>query len=124
MRCPSHCSELRRRPSAPEPRTSCRPVPPAVNRPERVWTPRCCFASSFLALRTLPLFVVQAGRASSLAVTAVLAVLVLRTRLKRVEIGAVVVVACGVVLLAAGAGTQRPVLVPLATRVGLLVAVF
>lgn len=82
------------------------------------------FAFSFLALRTLPLFVVQAGRASSLAVTAVLAVLVLRTRLKPVEIGAVVVVACGVVLLAAGAGTQRPVLVPLATRVGLLVAVF
>src|SRR5665648_199937 len=43
---------------------------------------------SFYALRTLPLFVVEAGRASGLAVTAVLAVLVLRARLSRVEIGA------------------------------------
>ena len=81
------------------------------------------FALSFYALRTLPLFVVQAGRASALAVTAVLAVLVLRARLSRVEIGAVAAVVGGVVLVAAGAGTQRSVLVPLVTRFGLLVVV-
>jgi drug/metabolite transporter (DMT)-like permease len=80
------------------------------------------FASSFLALRALPLFVVQAGRASSLAVTALLAVVMLRSRLSRVEIVAVVFVVAGLVLLAAGSGTQRPALVPLGTRVGLLVA--
>ncbi len=82
------------------------------------------FALSFLALRTLPLFVVQAGRASSLAVTALLAVLLLRARLSRVEIGAVVAVISGVVLLAASAGTHRSDVVLIGTRVGLLVALF
>lgn len=80
------------------------------------------FALSFLALRTLPLFVVQAGRASSLAVTALLAVVMLRSRLKWVEIIAVAFVMGGLVLLAAGSGTQRPVVVPVGTRIGLLVA--
>jgi drug/metabolite transporter (DMT)-like permease len=81
------------------------------------------FALSFLALRTLPLFVVQAGRASSLAVTALLAVVMFRARLNRVELVGVVVVMGGLVLLAAGADTQRAALVALGTRLWLVVAV-
>lgn len=80
------------------------------------------FALSFLALRTLPLFVVEAGRASSLAVTALLAVLLLRARLSRVEVGAVVLVVGGVVLLGSAAGLDRSDAVPGGTRIGLLVA--
>jgi len=79
------------------------------------------FALSFFALRTLPLFVVQAGRASSLAVTALLAMLLLRARLSRLETGAVVAVVAGVVLLGAAAGAARSDAVPPGTRVGLLV---
>ena len=48
------------------------------------------FGLSILALRTLPLFVVQAGRASSLAITAVLSVLLLRVRLRTAEVIAVI----------------------------------
>jgi drug/metabolite transporter (DMT)-like permease len=81
------------------------------------------FALSFLALRTLPLFVVQSGRASSLAVTAVLAVVLLRTRLSRLEIGAVVGVVGGLVMLAASASADRSDDVPAGTRLGLLLAV-
>lgn len=80
------------------------------------------FALSFLALRTLPLFVVEAGRASSLAVTALLAVLLLRARLSRVEVGAVVLVVGGVVLLGSAAGLARSDAVPGGTRIGLLLA--
>lgn len=59
------------------------------------------FVFGALALRELPLFAVQAGRASSLAVTAVLAVLVLRARLAprdMVAVGAVGVGLVGVAL--------------------------
>ncbi|QTE30270.1 hypothetical protein [Pengzhenrongella sicca] len=80
------------------------------------------FALSFLALRTLPLFVVQAGRASSLAVAAVLAALVLRARLSRIEVGAVVAVGGGVLLLGLAAGPSRTGEVPAGTRIGLLIA--
>ncbi|NMR19426.1 hypothetical protein [Cellulomonas fimi] len=80
------------------------------------------FALSFLALRTLPLFVVQSGRASSLAVTAALSVVLLRTRLSRLEAGAVVGVVGGLVLLAASASAHRSDAVPAGTRHGLLVA--
>ena len=58
------------------------------------------FGLSIIALRTLPLFVVQAGRASSLAITAVLSVLLLHARLRRVEIGAVVGIGAGLVVVA------------------------
>jgi drug/metabolite transporter (DMT)-like permease len=81
------------------------------------------FGLSFLALRTLPLFVVQAGRASSLAVTAVLSVVVLRARLSRWETGAVAAVVAGLVLLAASADAEASDAVPDATRVGLVVGV-
>jgi drug/metabolite transporter (DMT)-like permease len=81
------------------------------------------FALSFLALRTLPLFVVQSGRSASLAVTAVLSVLVLRTRLTRVETGAVLGTVAGLVLLAGSAAADRSDTVPAGTRWGLLVGV-
>jgi drug/metabolite transporter (DMT)-like permease len=82
------------------------------------------FGLSFVALRTLPLFVVQAGRASSLAVTAVLAMVALRARLSRVEIGAVLLVVGGMMLLAFGSGAHPSDVVSTGTRVRLLVAVF
>jgi drug/metabolite transporter (DMT)-like permease len=81
------------------------------------------FGLSFLALRTLPLFVVQAGRASSLAVTAVLSVLALRVRLRRVEIGAVLVIGVGLVVVGLTAGGQEPPDVGSVGRLLLLAAV-
>ncbi len=64
------------------------------------------FGLSLIALRTLPLFVVQAGRASSLAVTAGLSVLVLRERLKWTEVGALGVVVAGLALLGLSADSS------------------
>ncbi len=61
------------------------------------------FLASLGALRTLPLFVVESAVASSVAVTAVLAVRVLGARLTRGEVLALAAVAAGLVLLAAGA---------------------
>ena len=81
------------------------------------------FALSVLALRTLPLFVVQAGRASSLAVTAVLAVLVLRARLRAPELLAIGAVVIGLVLVAVSAGPQQSADIGLTARVALLGAV-
>jgi drug/metabolite transporter (DMT)-like permease len=81
------------------------------------------FSLSVLALRTLPLFVVQAGRASSLAVTAGLAVLVLRARLRPPEVVAIIGVVVGLVLLALSAGQQQSADVGLAPRLTLLGAV-
>ena len=64
------------------------------------------FGLSLIALRTLPLFVVQAGRASSLAVAAGLSVLVLRERLKWTEVGALGVVVAGLALLGLSAASS------------------
>ncbi|WP_265444923.1 hypothetical protein [Flexivirga meconopsidis] len=61
------------------------------------------FVLSFAALRTLPLFLVESMLASSVAVTAVLAVLVLHVRLSSREVGALLVVGIGLVLLAISA---------------------
>lgn len=86
-----------------------------------------CTAGGFLlsisALRALPLFVVQAVRASSLAVTAILSVLVLRAVLRRAEKIAVVVVGVGLLMLAVSAQPDRPPLVSLGARWWLVVAV-
>lgn len=68
------------------------------------------FALSFLALRTLPLFAVQAGRASSLGVAAVLAVLVLGARLRVLDVVALVATGAGLMLVAL-AVSPRPGLV-------------
>lgn len=61
------------------------------------------FLASLAALRHLPLFLVESAVASSVAVTAVLAVLVLHTRLRRTEIVALAVTSAGLVLLALSA---------------------
>jgi drug/metabolite transporter (DMT)-like permease len=81
------------------------------------------FGLSLAALRTLQLFVVQAIVASSLAFTAVLAVAFLDARLGRLEWLAIVVVSCGLVLLAFSAGAQKPGQVSLDGRFALLAAV-
>lgn len=61
------------------------------------------FLASILALRTLPLFVVESALASSVAVTAALAVLFLGARLRRREVVALVAVGVGLVALAVSA---------------------
>jgi drug/metabolite transporter (DMT)-like permease len=68
------------------------------------------FVASIVALRTLPLFVVESAIASSVAVTAALAVVFLRVRLTWREVVALVAVGIGLVALAvsARAGTAAP----------------
>jgi drug/metabolite transporter (DMT)-like permease len=66
------------------------------------------FALSFAALRTLPLFTVQAIVASSLAVTALLAVTVLGAHLLLREWLALLAVTAGLTLLAVSAQPDRP----------------
>jgi hypothetical protein len=80
------------------------------------------FLLSVLAIRALPLFVVQAGRASSLGVTAILAALVLGTRLHHRERLALGGVALGLVAVAMAARTQGPADVPEAVRWAVLAA--
>ncbi|MEP6561882.1 MAG: hypothetical protein ABJD68_12525 [Nakamurella sp.] len=81
------------------------------------------FGLAIIALRTLPLFVVQAGRASSLAITAVLSVLVLHARLRRLEILAVLGIGAGLLVVALTAGPQGEPDVGTASRLALLGAV-
>ncbi|MER7623768.1 hypothetical protein [Streptomyces sp. NPDC126503] len=64
------------------------------------------FAFSVLALRSLPLFVVQSVTNASLAVTAVAAVWLLKVPLHARDGAAVAVVVIGLVLLALGSGPQ------------------
>ncbi|MFI9201041.1 hypothetical protein [Streptomyces sp. NPDC053048] len=64
------------------------------------------FLAELVALRSVPLFVVEAALASSLAVTAVVAAAVLGIRLRPVEWGAVAAVCCGLALLALAAGHE------------------
>lgn len=61
------------------------------------------FLASITALRTLPLFLVESAVASSVAITAVLAVVLLKIRLARREVLALAVVGIGLVLLAISA---------------------
>ncbi|MEP7054813.1 MAG: hypothetical protein ABI912_06155 [Actinomycetota bacterium] len=65
------------------------------------------FASSVVALRTLPLFAVQAAIASSIAVTALLAHWFLDVALRRVELFAMAVLGAGLLLLALSAQPER-----------------
>ncbi|HEY4994651.1 MAG TPA: hypothetical protein VII33_21470 [Nakamurella sp.] len=81
------------------------------------------FSFSILALRSLPLFVVQAGRASSLGVTAVLSVLLLRVRLRVPEVIAVLGIGAGLVVVAATGGEQATPQVGTPARFVLLGAV-
>ncbi|MEO5609131.1 MAG: hypothetical protein ABIQ61_07540 [Ornithinibacter sp.] len=67
------------------------------------------FAASLVALRTLPLFLVQSVIASSVGVTVVLAILFLGARLRAGEVVALVVIGAGLVALAASASTSESV---------------
>jgi drug/metabolite transporter (DMT)-like permease len=64
------------------------------------------FAAAVLALRTLPLFLVQAAVASSVGVTAVVAAVWLRVRLGRHEVVALWVLGTGLLLLAVSARAE------------------
>lgn len=64
------------------------------------------FALQIVALRTLPIYVVGAALAASLAVTAVIASRLLRVRLSRVEWAAVAVVCAGLAMLAFASGKE------------------
>ena len=70
------------------------------------------FLLSVVAIRALPLFVVQAGRSASLGVTAALAAIVLGTRLNVREQLALGGVAVGLVMVALAATPQGPATVP------------
>jgi len=59
---------------------------------------------AIFSLRTLPLYLVQSVRSSSLGVTALLSVLVLKQRLIWSELAAVAAVVVGIVLLALTSG--------------------
>ncbi|CAI9409345.1 MULTISPECIES: hypothetical protein [Aestuariimicrobium] len=64
--------------------------------------------ASLVALAWLPLFVVQAVLAASLAVTVLLAVPVLRIRPSRGQLAAIAVVTLGLVVVSASAGDEAP----------------
>lgn len=78
------------------------------------------FGVTAMALQSLPVFVVQTARASSLAVTAVLSVLLLGHRLNNRETGALGGVLAGLVLLALSAPEGETVEASLAVRLVLL----
>jgi hypothetical protein len=80
------------------------------------------FLFSVVAIRALPLFVVQAGRSSSLGVTAALATVVLGARLLPRETLALGGVAVGLVAVALAARPQGPAQVPGAVRWAVLAA--
>jgi hypothetical protein len=80
------------------------------------------FLLSVVAIRALPLFVVQAGRASSLGVTAVLAAVVFGTGLLQREKLALCGVAVGLVAVALAATPQGPAVVPGVVRWAVLFA--
>jgi hypothetical protein len=81
------------------------------------------FLLALVALRQLPLFVVQAARASSLGVTALVAVPVLGTRLLRYEVVGLVVVAAGLTMLGLSAVESPAPTVGFGWRLSLLAVV-
>ena len=67
------------------------------------------YGCSLIAVRILPVFVVEGILATSLAVTAVLGRTFLGARIRRLDVAAIAVVVCGAVTLAAsGVRTDRP----------------
>jgi drug/metabolite transporter (DMT)-like permease len=81
------------------------------------------FVAELAALRTLPLFVVQAAVAANLAVTAVVAVRVLRVRLSGREWTAVGAVCLGLAMLGLSSGHEHPAHVDVRFRLGMLACV-
>ncbi|KRE40423.1 hypothetical protein [Knoellia sp. Soil729] len=92
-------------------------VPPASRLAHRLWSARLFgvgmlldgagFLASVVALRTLPLFLVQSVVASSVAVTVVLAILFLGVRVRTGELVALVAIGVGLVALAASASPSE-----------------
>lgn len=78
---------------------------------------------AIFSLRSLPLYLVQAVRSSSLGVTALLSVVVLKQRLLWSELVAVVAVGAGLVVLALSSGPQEVADVGDPVRFGMLAAV-
>jgi hypothetical protein len=81
------------------------------------------FIAELAALRSLPLFVVQAVVAANLAVTAVVGAKVLHLSISGREWGAVFAVCAGLALLGLAAGHENPSKTSVGFRVGLLVCV-
>ena len=81
------------------------------------------FLLALVALRQLPLFVVQAARASSLGVTALVAVPVLGSRLLRREVAGLAVVGIGLTLLGLSATESPSPSISLGWRTSLLAVV-
>jgi drug/metabolite transporter (DMT)-like permease len=81
------------------------------------------FVAQFIALRSLPIFVVQAALAASLAVTAVVAIPILKLRLGPPQWLAVAGVCVGLALLGVSAGRENADLPSWGFRIGLAVAV-
>src|SRR4051812_28439525 len=77
---------------------------------------------SLVALRTLPVYQVQAVLAGSLAVTVVAARLLLGVRLRPVDGPAVLAIVVALAVLAMSSGPMPPVHASAAERIGLLVA--
>ena len=77
------------------------------------------FVASLVALRTLPLFLVQSAVASSVGVTAIIAA-VIGVRLRGREVVSLVVLGAGLLLLATSAQPQQGTPLPLASRWALL----
>lgn len=80
------------------------------------------FAASVVALRTLPLFLVQAAVTSSVGVTALLSVRYLGVRLQRRDVLLIATLGAGLLLLAASARPERAHPLPAVGGVLLLVA--
>ena len=80
------------------------------------------FLASLVALRTLPLFLVQSAVASSVGVTAVIAA-VMGVRLRRREIAWLVVLGAGLLLLATSAQPEQGTPLTLGVRWALLASV-
>ncbi|WP_371494016.1 hypothetical protein OG871_02930 [Kitasatospora sp. NBC_00374] len=80
------------------------------------------FALSIVALRSLPLFAVQAVTNASLAITAVAAVWLLGARLRRTDVAAILAVVVGLTLVAVGSGREGREYAGTAFHVALLAA--
>jgi drug/metabolite transporter (DMT)-like permease len=80
------------------------------------------FLASLVALRTLPLFLVQSAVAASVGVTAVIAAAI-GVRLQGREIASLVILGAGLLLLAASAQAEQGKALPLGVRWGLLACV-
>ncbi|MFJ9950888.1 hypothetical protein [Kitasatospora sp. NPDC091207] len=78
------------------------------------------FVLSVVALRSLPLFLVQAVTNAGLAVTALAAVWLLGARLRRGDVAAIVAVVVGLTLLALGSGREGREYAPAAFHWALL----